>query len=54
MFQLDVNNYDLVMESDIGTFTPTGIDFTGMLKFNEKMLGNLNVCVLFLMLFFFQ
>lgn len=27
--KVDVNNFDLVMESDIGTFTPTGIDFTG-------------------------
>ncbi|KAK3595922.1 hypothetical protein CHS0354_032429 [Potamilus streckersoni] len=30
MHKVNVSNYDLVMESDIGTFIPTGIDFSGI------------------------
>ncbi|XP_060604455.1 carboxypeptidase Q-like [Ruditapes philippinarum] len=50
--KLDVNNYDLVMESDIGTFTPTGIDFTGSANANKvmtevlKLLAPINASIL--------
>lgn len=27
--QINISNFDLVMESDLGTFTPLGLQFTG-------------------------
>lgn len=33
----DINNYDLVMESDMGTFSPYGIKFTGNAEAAEVM-----------------
>ena len=40
----DIANYDLVMESDIGTFTPLGIAFTGSksaTKIMERLVSTL-------------
>lgn len=48
----DVANFDLVMESDIGTFTPTGIDFTGNANATKimtevlKLLQSINASIL--------
>lgn len=28
-FQVNLSNFDLVMESDLGTFTPVALQFTG-------------------------
>ena len=31
IFQGNISNYDIVMESDMGTFTPQGLQFSGYL-----------------------
>jgi carboxypeptidase Q len=41
--KVNISNYDLVMESDIGTFKPLGLDFKGSPDANEIMQEVLNL-----------
>lgn len=36
-FQVNISNFDIVMESDEGTFMPTGLAFTGSDKARDIM-----------------
>lgn len=53
MFQVNISNFDMVMESDEGTFMPTGLAFTGsnearkIMKEIMKLLKPINVTNVF-------
>jgi len=41
--KINISNYDLVMESDIGTFKPLGLDFKGSPEATEVMKEVMNL-----------
>lgn len=53
IFQVNLSNFDIVMESDEGTFTPAGVGFTGtdearnIMKEIMKLLTPINVTGVF-------